>query len=157
MTLRERQPPPRSGWIEVETPLQVRASSLAASSWVSGPVRVISTLIVADLPDGSGAGEQWHVSIARKNKRPKPTDVRRALRALGLVGAEEDNHHPGNARHFFLPVDPAKRGDCECKTTETVIVQDDGYRFTTPKDGPCSGCSLEEITGKSCMIHKGAA
>jgi len=151
----ERQPPPRSGWVEVQTPaiLIQQLKPLAVSTWVSGPLRVISTLVNADLPDGSGVGEQWHISLTRKARRPHPTDVRRALRAFDLAGAEEDNHHPGNARHFWRPVDPTKRVDCECKDTDAVVVEKDGYTFSTPAAGPCSGCQFEAATGKPCPLH----
>jgi hypothetical protein len=151
----EKRPPPHSGWLEVQTPaiLIQQLKPLAVSTWISGPLRVISSLVLADAPDGSGVTEQWHISLTRKAKRPHPTDVRRSLRAFGLVGAEEDNHHPGNARHFWRPVDASKRVDCECKETDTVVVEKDGYTFSTPADGPCSGCQFEGLTGKRCPLH----
>lgn len=127
-----------------------------ASVYERGPVRVISALEVAEYPDGSGeSGPQWHVSISRGGRRPKPKEVARALRAFGLVGAEEDNHHPGNARHFWLPVDPGRRVDCECKVTEETIVEPDGYRWTNPRpgDGPCRGCEIGPLTGRPCPVH----
>jgi hypothetical protein len=125
------------------------------SVWESGPVRVISTLDMATLPDGSGIiGPQWHISIARRGKRPHATDVRRTLRAFRMVGAEEDNHHPGNARHFWVVCDPAKRVDCECKEDEVLVTDADGYRWTNPAEGePCRGCEFQSLTGKSCPLH----
>lgn len=104
-------------------------------------VRVISTRVVAVYPSGVGEGLQDHVSISRRLHRPPESDVRRALAAFGVVGAEEDNHHPGIARHFWRPVDPAHYALCQCKETETVIVDSDGYTWTNPKDEPCRGCS----------------
>jgi hypothetical protein len=117
---------------------------------------VISSLVDADLPDGSGVGPQWHVSVSARGKRPDDRQVRRALKAFGLVGAEEDNHHPGIARHFWRPVDPAHRVDCKCKATEEIITEADGYRWTNPKTSTtetCRGCDIAPVTGKPCPIH----
>ena len=36
-------------------------------------------LELAELPDRSGTGPQWHVSVSRLGKRPRPADVRAAL------------------------------------------------------------------------------
>ncbi len=152
--LRERWP---SGgdWQQVATTPELRAQALSISVWVSGPVCAISALERADYPDGSGeAGPQWHISITRKRKRPKPTDVRRALRAFRMVGTEIDNHHPGNAQHFWMPVDPTRRVDCECKTDEVLVVDPDGYTWTNPHDpAECRGCEATRLLGKPCPIH----
>jgi hypothetical protein len=122
--------------------------------YVSPKLRVVSSLDLAELPDGSGeVGPQWHVSISARRKRPKDSLVRLALRDFGLVGAEEDNHHPGVARHFWMAVDPARRSDCECKVTEEVITERDGYRWTNPTDAPCRGCEYERRFGRACPIH----
>jgi hypothetical protein len=127
---------------------------LATSAWACGPIYVLSELIEADLPDGSGVGPQWLVSISMRSKRPKRHHVRKALRAFGMTDAEEDNHHPGNARHFFMPVDPAHRVDCECKTDESVITDPDGYKWSNDvEDGKCRGCEFERLSGKPCPLH----
>jgi hypothetical protein len=141
-------------WTEVASPVR-DPNNLACSAWVSGHVAVISSLTMAEMPDGRGdVGPQWHISITRKRRRPHDTDVRRALRAFRMVGAEEDNHHPGNARHFWLPVDPSRRVDCECKTDEATIVEADGYRYTNPHDpAECRGCELQALIGKACPLH----
>lgn len=139
--------PTASGWIRV-------ALVENGSVWESGPLRVISTLDQAELPDRAGIGPQWHVSITRRGRRPHPKDVRRALRAFGLVGAEEDNHHPGNARHFWRPVDPSHRVECECKEDEVLVTDAGGYQWTNPPEGePCRGCEFERLTGKRCPLH----
>lgn len=118
-------------------------------------MRVISSLIKAELPDRSGIGLQWLVSVSRAaGRRPAPVDLRRALRAFGMQDAEEDNHHPGNARHFFLVVDPAHRVTCECKVDEETVVEPDGYRWQNSREpGACRGCELTAITGRPCPIH----
>lgn len=159
--LRELLPPP-SDWLEnPRNPAlpMLRAECSAVSVWASGPVVVISSLQNADLPDGAGVGLQWHVSISRQGKRPKDTDVRRALRAFGMVGAEEDNHHPGNARHFWRPVDPQHRVDCQCKESEQTIAESDGYTWTNPREGAgaCRGCEWSGVMGKPCPVHAGEA
>lgn len=157
----ERRPPGRE-WRELPVPSVIWTTRpRCASRWQRGSVIVISTLVDAELPgDEGGIGPTWHVSISRLGKRPKPRDLEHALRAFDLALAEEDNHHPGGARHFFLPVDPARRGLCECKATEQVIVEPDGYAWTNPHDvaqGACRGCELERMRGKPCPIHSTAA
>jgi len=147
--------PSLPGWVELPLPLVPTAlrASLAVSAWKNGTTVVISSLENAELPDRSGVGPQWQISVSRMGKRPKPHDVRRALRAFGMVGAEEDNHHPGVARHFWVPVDAAHRVDCQCKEDEHMVTEPDGYQWTNPKDGPCRGCELAELTGSPCPLH----
>lgn len=97
---------------------------------------MISSLDLAGLPvSEAGTGPQWHISITTRGKRPKPHHVRRALRAFGMVDAEEDNHQPGQARNFWRPVDPQYRVDCECKTTDILHVEPDGFRWTEERGG----------------------
>lgn len=131
--------------------------TVSASRWQRGSVIAISALEVVELPGGDGAaGPTWHLSVSRMGRRPKARDIEHALRDFGLVGAEEDNHHPGNARHFFQPVDPAFRGICECKTNEDVVVDPDGYTWTNPKANAvegCRGCEFERLRGKPCPVH----
>jgi len=143
-------------WKRISTPPSTLWDSnvLACSAWrLARGTTVISSLLNAELPDGSGIGLQWHISISNRGERPKTVGT--VLRAFGMSDAEEDNHHPGAARHFFLPLDPAHRVDCECKETEDTIVEPDGYRWTNPKPGtgPCRGCELEAAIGKPCPIH----
>jgi hypothetical protein len=162
MTEQERRPKPRTGWEELPVPAPVWAhGATAASRWQRGSVIVISSIAPMELPGGDGAvGPTWLVSITRWGKRPKPGDVELALAAFGMRGAEEDNHHPGRCRAFFLPVDPARRGICECKTTEDQMVEPDGYTWSNPKDDAveaCRGCELAAmIPGRRCPIHQEA-
>jgi len=109
-----------------------------------------------EAPDGSGdVIPQWLVSVTKRGKRPTDAEVERALEAFDMTEAEEDNHGPGNSRSFFLVVDPARRVDCECKVDEAVVTETDGYKWSTPKDGACSGCEYVGITGKACPVHGG--
>jgi hypothetical protein len=142
--------PKSSDWRELPSLL---ANGVTIHVFQSGPIRVTSSVQIAEMPDGNGTGPQWLVSVSHHGKRPKPHHVSRALRAFGMTGAEEDNHHSGNARHFFLVCDPSRRVACECKSTETVIVERDGYRWSNPKDGPCRGCEGAPLTGRPCPIH----
>ncbi len=128
---------------------------VSASRWVSGPLLVCSSLERAELPDGAGVGLQWHVSISAMGKRAKPKEVRRALRAFGMEWSEQDNHEPGNAKNFWLPVDPAHRVDCQCKIDEVTIVEPDGHTWTNDRDpAKCHGCELWRIfPDRRCPIH----
>ena len=126
-------------------------------------VVVLSAIEEAEYPDGSGqSGLQWHVSLTGRDDFFRPVratelqlDVVR--RAFDMVEAEEDNHQPGKARNLWLPVDPARRVDCECKTTEVTITEPDGYQWTNPTDGTCRGCELERaLPGRPCPIHTAA-
>ena len=120
----------------------------------------IRWLVLPDQVAGSGqhpgdSGLQWHISVTRRGERPTATDVLKALRAFGLVGAEEDNHHPGAARHFWLVVDPARRVTCDCKEDEVTVREPDGYTWTNPQpgEGECRGCEMQKLLGKACPIH----
>lgn len=129
---------------------------MASSWWHLSPEGLVvgSALVDAELPDGSGRrGLQWHVSVSQSGARPSPEGLALALRDFGMTGAEEDNHHPGVARHFWRPLDPKQRVACECKATETVVVEPDGYRWTNPSDAPCRGCELAAMTGAPRTLH----
>jgi hypothetical protein len=107
-----------------------------ASAWEAAGLKAISAIEMAEAPDGSGETiPQWHlsVSVLSRTRRARGHEVRQALRDFGLEGAEEDNHEPGAARHFWMPVDPGRRVDCECKTTEEVVVEPDGHRWSRPR------------------------
>ena len=121
-------PVPPAAWIP---------NVISQSMWTDGRLSVVSS----------------HVSVSRFGKRPKPAELARAQREFSIRGWEEDNHHPGHARHYFRPVDPAERVDCECKSNETTHVEPDGYRWTNPTDEPCRGCEFAAQHGKTCPIH----
>lgn len=156
---RERTPRGNDWTYVLDTGVPPERQIISASRWRSGPILVLSALEHAEYPDGNGSGPQWHISISAMGKRPKDHHTRRALRAFGMVGTEEDNHHPGVARHYWLPVDPAHRVDCQCKTDEDVIVDPDGYEWTNPKPESgeeCRGCEFQRLRGKPCPIHSEA-
>lgn len=141
--LTERAPGP--GWT-----CNGYVSATRGTHYQRGAIRVISSLIEADLPDGSGVGWQWHVSVSTNGKRPHHRHLACALREFGMIGAEEDNHHPGNARHFWKPVDAKHRVACECKVDEQIVVDPDGYQWTNPR--PETGAK-----GRPCPVHSGSS
>jgi hypothetical protein len=158
----EKRPAGRE-WTEVG-PFRIRAPGRPTlelgTVWKSGPITVISQLEEMQLPGSSNAvGPTWHISVSSDGKRPKPHHVRRALRAFGMVGAEVDNHHPGSAVHYFMPVAKEFRGICECKSTEVQVREADGYTWSQPIGGPCRVCELEKLIGEiggranPCPVH----
>lgn len=159
-----KRPSPSVGWRETTAgdqglvaTVQANPRIVAAESWRhrSG-ISVFSTVAMALLPDGSGeVGLQWHLSFSRRGHRPGKRDVVRVRTVFGMKEAEEDNHHPGVARHLWLVVDPARRVDCECKATEVTVVERDGYAWQNATDGPCRGCAFERMSGRPCPIHGG--
>lgn len=134
-----------------------------ASAWRSHDgLYVISALDSMVYPTGRGHGPTWLVTVSldasRHPARPSNTDVARVAEAFGLTDWDEDNHMPGIARALFCPVDPAHRVACECKATELVHVDPDGYRWTTPATGPCSGCDHQAMAARwgghrPCPVH----
>lgn len=58
------------------------------------------------------------------------SEPRRPLKGRGW---ERRPGTPGLAG-LFLVVDPGRRVDCECKTTERVVKRPDGYLYTVPID-----------------------
>ena len=152
MKLRELQPR-GTGWTRRENTNPLAATSVAESWWTREGVVVGSSLL-----DGSGQGLQWLVSVSENGRRPSRRALRLALKAFNMLGAEEDNHHPGIARHFWRPVDPAHRVECPCKASETIVTESDGYRWTNPADVDaqgCRGCDFERLLGKPCPLHRG--
>lgn len=146
---------PRVGWRRLPDPRLPGPIPLSISAWSDGQATVISALEMAEAPDASGeAILTWHISVSEHGRRPRPRVLKRALAAFGMVGVEQDNHHPGHACHFFQPVDPRRRRGCECKVTEVVHTEPDGYQWTNPSDGPCRGCELAKLLpGQPCPIH----
>lgn len=152
--MHERRPHNSGVWLTDEL---VLLTGKTASAWRYGRIRVISELADMELPRGGGIGPTWLVSLTRNGRRPRRADVVKVRRAFGMRDAEVDNHHPGNAIHLYLPVDSKHRVDCECKEDEQVIIEPDGYTWTTPREGPCRGCELVRLLGGStrCPLHQG--
>lgn len=116
--------PKGNGWARLAVPA-ADSADIDTTVWRKGSTAVVSSLSWVELPDGR-PGLTFQVSVSRMGRRPKAVDVKRALRAFGMKGAEEDNHSPGVARHFWLICDPLRRRACPCKD-EVTIVEPDGY------------------------------
>lgn len=153
------------GWTYLTT---LNLGGQSADAWIhlATSTQVLSSLQMAEQPRSGTTGPQWHVSIVdrseREPRRPSSRQVALARCAFGMLEAEEDNHHPGAARQFWMPLDPSERVDCECKTEEVVVREADGFEWTNPKDGACRGCDLERAmqrlgSSRPCPIHRGSA
>lgn len=154
MTTTEKRPPP-NGWTEFPAPdaLRRQPGVTHTSVWESGKVFVISELAMMDAPRGDGQTLQWQVSVSHDGKRrPSDAQVEKVRRAFGMQEAEEDNHHPGVARHLFLCVDPARRVSCECKEGEAIVVEPDGYTWSNDP-ASCRECEHARLIGKACRAH----
>lgn len=126
-------------------------------------LHVISSLENADLP-GSGdppqQGPSWLITVSKPGpERCNVTDddLRRVIDAFAMPAYDEDNHHPGIARHLWCPLDERYQQACECKLTEVTITEANGYQWTTDTDGECRGCEYQRMFGKPCTIHGGAS
>lgn len=151
MNLVATHPTPRlPGWTELRP--WTGPGVLAGAVYARGGLLVISTLVIAEYPDGDGTGPQHHVSVSCRGRRPSRRELGVALAQFGMRGTEEDNHHPGIARHFWRPLDPAHRVACQCKTEEATI-RDGAYMWTNPVDGPCRGCEYAIMSGRPCPLH----
>lgn len=131
---RERTPKLGTGWEPMPLPAFLQEGE--ASAWRRGRLVVISTL--ADITTNGVDGPCWLLSLSRAgNRRPDDKDLKRMLRDFAVPSPwDEDNHEPGRARKVFVPVNPAQRTACECKTDETIVVEPDGYRWSKPKEEP---------------------
>lgn len=139
--------------------------------WLSADGLIaISDLTEALLPGADGAaGPTWHVSVSRRGvastiiggSRPSDDDLRRVIDAFEMPGFDEDNHFPGVARHLFCPVDERYRGACECKLTETLITEADGYVWSNDETAGCRGCHYKAVAtlagdpAPPCPLHGG--
>ena len=150
----ERSPRKSSHWVQLGFDPRTQAVV-----YKRGALRVLSALSDMQLPgqpDGT-TGPTFHVSVSQRGgSLVSDADLKRVRRDFGMLEAEEDNHHPGRARHLMLPADPRHRVACECKTDEETIVTD-GYAWTNPKDATpetCRGCEYEGMHGNPCPVHR---
>jgi len=117
--------PTSSAWKYLD---RMRANGFDVDRWLCDGLVACSSR--APLPDKrSGLYlPTFQVSVSFNGARPNDEQVRSALADFGIEGAEEDNHSPGIARHFWLVDDGrARQPECECKTTEARVVEPDGY------------------------------
>jgi len=163
---RERVPGATEGYVRLKHDVRAQLAQtmqsppLAASAWQKGDVRVISAVEIAEYPDKSGEnGPQWHISITLKGvQRASDRQVHAVLKAFRMPRTEEDNHHPGAARHYWCSINPAHRVDCECKVDEAMVREPDGYTWSNDVDvTKCRGCEWQRLFGKPCPVHSAAA
>lgn len=125
-----------------------------ATTWRSHDgIVVLSALSIAPLPGTDDLhGPSWHLSVSHFGQRPTPEQTLTAIEAFAMPAYDEDNHHPGIARHLWCPVDEEYRNACECKLTEDLIVDGD-YEWTNDTTQPCRGCAYADLAGAPCPIH----
>lgn len=74
---------------------------------------------------------EWHVSVSGHRRTgyapPSRMGLNKALVDFGMLGADEDNHLPGVARHFWLNVGQTTQAPCDCKATEKPHDEGDGF------------------------------
>ena len=87
--------------------------------------RALVSVHFIEPPEGKGL--EHHISISHLGQRPTRQMVLATLRDFGLDGAVEDNHLPGRARHFWLPLSPSERADCDCFATEKPHDEGGGF------------------------------
>jgi len=169
---RERRPRNGEGWMKAKEPVAAKLGTICFSAWrrpslAIYPVRhvvVFSSLVIAQLPKSDKEDLTWHLSISALDSnlqkiRASDDICKKVLSTFGVDYAFpllEDNHHPGLARHFFIPCNPEYRAMCDCKEDEKVVTEPDGYQWTTPRDDSegCRGCEYDRLTGHPCVIHK---
>lgn len=124
--------PQQGKWREVSTASMVthERAVQSVSTWTMGRLVVISEVGVIETNQISG--QCWFLSLSRKGKRrPNNQELYRALRAFRMPEPwDEDNHMPGRTRGVFCPVDPEQRTSCECKTSEILVIEKDGFRWS---------------------------
>jgi hypothetical protein len=148
---------PRHGFSKVAA----RDPRVTGTPWRSADgLLVVSQLADMNLPGSDHlVGPTWLVSVSRAGRRASGDDLMRVIRAFEMPAWDEDNHHPGIARHLFCPVAEQWRNVCDCKITETTITDADGYQWTTDDRSRCRGCQYDEmvttLTGRRapCPLH----
>jgi hypothetical protein len=100
---------------------------VAANRWINGGLIAVSGYETAEFGKAKMLVPQFHVSVSEFGRRPTDDAVRSVLADFGMEGAEEDNHVPGVARHFWLVEGVAKSPECDCKETQERITEPDGF------------------------------
>lgn len=142
--MKQARIPHRGNWRPMVVPPELEREGV--KGYKLGQLRVLSQLAMVTAPDGSG--EQlltYIVSVSQTGRTcPTPKSMTKARKAFGMLEAEEDNHESGIARKLFMCVDPARRVDCECKSDETTIEREDGYKYQVEDGGvPCNAAAHE--------------
>lgn len=149
---------PVHGFSKVQT---VERGGVTISFWRSATgVLVGSSIAPMDLPGAPDrVGDTWCLSVSRAGQRATDDELRTVIDGFGMPAHEEDNHYPGITRTLFCPIEEEWRGICDCKLTEMVVIDVDGYEWTNPLEGPCRGCEmvamrrLARLPPRPCPIH----
>lgn len=125
-----RSPQPKGDGWKLEACFTVNKDSDAIHRWVNGSIIACASRHV-DVPSlrSKLVVPTLHVSVSDGGHRASDDVIRGVLADFSLEGAEEDNHSPGLARHFWLDEGRRVQPDCECKRTEETVVEPDGYRW----------------------------
>lgn len=126
---------PTRGFQRHRDPLAESVLPAGTSIWQSTD-GVITTTSVAPMPlpqSGGKIGPTWLVQVSHRGQRPSDATMQRVIECFAMPAFEEDNHFPGVTRSLFCPIDADYRGICDCKLTEVVHVEHDG--FTWSDDG----------------------
>ena len=71
----------------------------------------------------------YHVSITYFGQRCSNSAAKKMMRDFDMQDAEQDNHFPGKARHFWLPVSDKLKGvPCPCKSNHSQHEGDYSYQ-----------------------------
>lgn len=93
-------------------------------------MRVISSVDTID--EGHDKGPNWHVSVSKAGARCTHEEAVQVLSDFGAVGFDEDNHLPGQARHFWLNIEKHLQRTCPCKENEKPTIEGD-YTYREDK------------------------
>jgi len=97
--------------------------------WQKGEYRALSSL--ANIDDGHQPPHyEWIVSFSKQSREVlTDAEIAKCLADFDALDFEEDNHEPGIARKFFLPVEHQYRKPCPCKDERIVSLGD--YKYST--------------------------
>jgi hypothetical protein len=144
-------PPPKAPvtWRKYDRQPDLIDGGVHKTAWRRGRLLILSSV---EMMDFRGAlRPQWLVSVSARGRGPasevqrhperfraSDADVVAVLRDFDMERAEEDNHQPGCARMFFLLCDarPDDPQQCECKETEEVVVESDGFTWSRERPAP---------------------
>lgn len=101
--------------------------------WQKGQYRALSSLVYLD--DGHQPLHwEWVVSFSKSSReRLSNVEIAQCLKEFDASDFYEDNHEPGIARKFWLPVEYQYRTACPCKD-ETVKAEGEFIYSTTDKE-----------------------
>lgn len=116
---------------------QFHAHGFPVDIWLCGDLSVCSSREPLEDKRTGLVLPTFQVSVSKNRARPDDEAVRSALADFDMEGADEDNHSPGIARHFWLIDDGrTKQPECECKETEETIVEPDGFKWQKERNVP---------------------